>query len=67
MFPVPEPLRFAPGEPTAPPAGAPPTPNTVGEVAPERRKGREGSEVSFSAVFSECNGCSELLLWSHFG
>lgn len=37
MFPVPETLRFVPGEPTAFP-GAPPTPYTVGEVAPESKK-----------------------------
>ena len=48
VFPVPEPLRLGPGEPTAPP-GAPLTPYTVGEVAPEggetRRRGHDAFTV----------------------
>ena len=43
VFPVPETVRLGPGDPTAPP-GAAPTPNTVGEVAPER--GEQGGVVS---------------------
>ena len=43
VFPVPETVRLGPGDPTAPP-GAPPTPYTVGEVAPER--GEQGGVVS---------------------
>lgn len=39
VFPVPEPLRLGPGEPT-PPAGAPPTPKAAGQVAPETVKGK---------------------------
>lgn len=58
VFPVPEPLRLGPGEPTAPP-GAPPIPYTVGEVAPARGQNKEWwvhwtSELWVNLVISYC-------------